>query len=847
MELLTLGPPRLLADDGEPVALPPKNLALLVFLVVADPGGFQRRDTLLAVFWPELDLDHGRNALNQAVYQLRRSLGGGAVVSRGKEELGVAGGAIACDAVELLNHLEAGESEAALERYGGPFLEGFHLSGAPEFERWLDATRARIRSAALRAALERADRAVEEGDAGEADRWLEWARDVAPTDERVARRLLRHLDRRGERARAIRVYRKLADRLRDELRLEPSPETRALVEEIRRRSRPYRSIRPLPERREVGPESPPVPVSTPVSTPDPGTASGDGADGEERHVSAALVVGGVLAGGAILALVGWFSSAPDGPPVRPLTVAVLPCEGGGGSDSAAYFAEGFSAEISTEIFRVPGLRVVSPAVVDRLRGSDAPRRETADSLGIDAVLECSVRRLGDRARVTARLVDGRQERQLWADSYDRRVSDVFALQSDVALAVARALDARLPTAAGSDASGPASPSAEAYDLYLKAAALVNHGQRAEAVRLLKEVVRLEPDFARAWHKLSVQYAHEVLSRGGDLAWADSGIAAGRRARAADPEVGGGGLPFNLVAKGRFSEADSLWHAALDEGTIDIGQLNTWAFFETVRGRCDRAFEITGHARRLDPWANTRWGDALAWSCVGEHGRSRDLLQGMIGWNRSMGLPPGPTTLAMLASLEMKQGTYEAAERRVEQLEAHHPGNHLTRMASAKLAYLRGQWEAARRRYAGIHAATPWARDAVTNVSVRARLGTAYLRAGRAERGREMLARAEEEARERIQEGSEHPGLAVELGLVHAARGAGEEAVRWLERAVDLGWPWRGQLIRDPAFDDVRHHARYRRVVERLARRQAEMRSRALAHRLGDEAVGDGFGAVGRPE
>lgn len=843
MELLTLGPPRLLADDGEPVALPPKNLALLVFLVVADPGGFQRRDTLLAIFWPELDLDHARNALNQAVYQLRRSIGGGAVVSRGKEELGVASGAIACDAVELLTHLEAGEPEAALARHGGPFLEGFHLSGAPEFERWLDATRARIRSAALRAALELAERAADEEDAGKAHRWLEWARDVAPTDERVVRRLLRHLDRRGERARAIRVYEKLAARLREELRLEPSPETRALVEQIRARSRPYRSARPLPERREISSENPPVPVPT----PDTGTGSGAGAEGEEWRVSAALVAAAIVGGGAILALVGWFSSTPEGPPVRPLTVAVLPCDGGGGPDSAAYFAEGFSTEITTEIFRVPGLRVVSPAVVERLGGSDAPRRQIPDSLGIDAVLECSVRRLGDRARVTARLVDGRQERQLWADSYDRRVSDVFALQSDVALAVARALDARLPTAAESDESSSTPPSAEAYDLYLKAAALVNHGQRAEAVRLLKEVVRLEPDFARAWHKLSVQYAHEVLSRGGDLAWADSGIAAGRRARAADPKVGGGGLPFNLVAKGHFSKADSVWHQALDEGSIGIGQLNTWAFFETVRGRCDRAFEITGHARRIDPWANTRWGDALAWSCVGEHDRARDLLQGMIGWNRSMGLPPGPTTLAMLASLEMKQGTYEAAERRIDQLEAHHPGNHLTKLASAKLAYLRGQWEAARRRYAGIHAATPWARDAVTNLSVRARLGTAYLRVGRSDRGRKLLARAEEEARERIQEGSEHPGLAVELALVHAARGAGEKAVRWLERAVDLGWPWRGQLLRDPALDDVREHARYRRVVERLARRQAEMRSRALALRLEDEAVGEGFGPVSRTE
>lgn len=858
MELVTLGTPRLRDADG-PVGLPPKSLAVLVFLAVADPDGRQRRDTLLATFWPELDQEHARNALNQTVYQLRRSLGADAVVSRGKEELVLAERAVACDAVEFRDRLEAGDREGALELYRGPFLEGVHLSGAPGFERWLDATRARLRSAALRAALERSDRAEGDGDVAEAGRLLEWAHSLAPTDERVARRLLRHLDRQGDRARAVRVYRDLADRLQDELGLEPSPETEALVGEIRGRSRPHGASAPRRQRDRASHASPAA--GGPAREPEPagGRAAVDGVEpsegrrapagpggaplrglGVKRGVAVAIVSVAALALAAAVALGGVFAGPSDGSPERPLTVAVLPCgdvdSEGDESNSAAYFAEGFTAEITTEIFRVPGVHVLSHAVIDRVGRSDVPRREIADSLGIDAVLECSVQRLENRARITTRLVDAREDRHLWAESYDRRISDVFALQSDVAVEVARALDARLPAAAGS-ATRSGAPSAEAYDLYLKAAALVNHGQRDEAVRLLKEVVRLEPEFARAWHKLSVQYAHQVVSRGGDLAWADSGIAAGRRARAADPEVGGGGLPFNLVAKGRFSAADSVWSEALEAGTIGIGQLNTWAFFETVRGRCDHAFEITAHAREIDPWANTRWGDALAWMCVGEYGRGRDLLQRMIGWNRSMGLPPGPTTLAMAAALEMMRGDFPAAARRIEQLRRHHPENHLALTASAKLAFLQGRWEEARRGYQEIHARTPHARNAVSNLSVRMRLGTALLRTGRLDRGRELLARAEAEARRRLREGSEHPGLAVELAHVHAARGDGDGAVRWLERAVGLGWPWRGLVEQDPSFDRIRQRPGYRRAVATLARREAQMRSRALAARGGDQAAG----------
>jgi DNA-binding SARP family transcriptional activator/TolB-like protein len=868
IHLRALGPPEVRVGDGR-VDLSPKLLAVLVYVAVAPPGESVRRDKLLALFWPELDQPRARNALNQALHQLRRRLGDGAVESRGKEELAPAG-AVVVDVARFEERLDAGHLAEALELYRGPFLEGFHLSGAPGFERWLDATRSRLRSAALQAALERSDRKEEEGDVAEAGRWLKWARDVAPTDERVIRRLLRHLDRQGDRARAVRVYRDLAKRLQDELGLEPSPETRSLVEEIRARSRPHHRTEARRKRAEITRDGRSGASRAGGSGPEGGGSAKTGADpsarrggtsttsagwirshGTELAVVVAVASGAALALGAAVDLGGGFTGSSDGSPERPLTVAVLPCEDvageGAEAGSGSYFAEGFTAEITTEVFRVPGLRVLSPAVIDRFARSDLPRREMADSLGIDAVLECSVHRLEERARITTRLVDAGDDRHLWAESYDRRISDVFGLQSDVALAVARALDARLPAGAGEPGPGSGEPSAEAYDLYLKAAALVNHGQRAEAVRLLKEVVRLEPEFARAWHKLSVQYAHEVVSRGGDLAWADSGIAAGRRARQADASVGGGGLPFNLVAKGRFSEADSVWAEALDEGTIDIGQLNTWAFFETVRGRCDHAFEITAHAREIDPWANTRWGDALAWMCVGEHDRARDLLQGMVGWNRSMGLPPGPTTLAMAATLEMMRGDFSAAARRVEQLTRHHPENHLARSASAKLALMEGRWDEARRRYGRLHTRAPQARNAVSHLSVRMRLATALLRTGREARGLELLARAEEEALGRLREGSEHPGLAMELAHVHAARGDGEEAVRWLDRAVDLGWRWRGPLLWDPSFDELRERPGYRRVVATVARHEARMRNRALALRLGEEGAGEGLVAGEGPE
>src|SRR5437763_119048 len=123
----------------------PKLLALLGYLTFARPWGFQRRDTLVALLWPELDHAHARNALNQAVHALRQALGREALRARGEEEVGTSDEDISCDVREFEAALEADQAEQALELYRGSLFNGFHLSEVPEFERWLDEERERVR------------------------------------------------------------------------------------------------------------------------------------------------------------------------------------------------------------------------------------------------------------------------------------------------------------------------------------------------------------------------------------------------------------------------------------------------------------------------------------------------------------------------------------------------------------------------------------------------------------------------------------------------------------------------------------------------------------------------------
>jgi DNA-binding SARP family transcriptional activator len=238
IEFRLLGSVDLKGSEGETlrsVLAQPKRVALLAYLAVARPNGFHRRDKLLGLFWPESDQERGRGSLRKAIYLLRQSLGEEVIVSRGDEEIGLAEGALWCDAVAFEAALDVGEPERALELYRGHLLDGFYIAEAPEFERWVDGERERLCARASEAAWALADEAEGMGNGVEVAKWARKAVSFSPDDEAALRRLLELLDRLGDRTGAIKEYEGFARRSREEYEADPSPETQALIAAIRER------------------------------------------------------------------------------------------------------------------------------------------------------------------------------------------------------------------------------------------------------------------------------------------------------------------------------------------------------------------------------------------------------------------------------------------------------------------------------------------------------------------------------------------------------------------------------------------------------------------------------------
>ena len=197
------------------------------------------------------------------------------------------------------------------------------------------------------------------------------------------------------------------------------------------------------------------------------------------------------------------------------SVAVLPFENLSKEQENAYFADGVQDEILTDLAKVADLKVISrTSVMPYKSGIARNLRQIGQQLGVAHVVEGSVQRTGNRVRVNAQLVDARTDRQLWAQTYDRDLADVFAIQSEIAKAIADQLQAKLSPREKNAIERPPTSDISAFDLYARAKNILLTAQEREkadllqAVDLLNQAVARDPSFFHAYCQLA--YAHDAL-------------------------------------------------------------------------------------------------------------------------------------------------------------------------------------------------------------------------------------------------------------------------------------------------------------------------------------------------
>ncbi len=308
--------------------------------------------------------------------------------------------------------------------------------------------------------------------------------------------------------------------------------------------------------------------------------------------------------------------------VEDRSVAILPFVNMSPDPAQEYFSDGITEEIINAVVKIPGLSVPARTSVFAFRDHRGDVREIGASLNVAHVLEGSVRSQGDQVRITAQLIKVKDGFHLWSETFDRKLENIFAVQEEIAAAIAEALVGELGNAI--ETVPNQTRNMAAYDTYLKGRAALR-SRESEAVTLLEQVTVADPDFAPAWAALAIAY-QSVLE---DY---QKGIDTARKALALDADNVDAlnAMGAALRQQRRWLEAEKYFDRALAIDPNSAELLEDYAEFLSLVGRTEEALVITSRGMEIDsrlvPLVFAHM-DALA--ANGYHDAARRLAQELI--------------------------------------------------------------------------------------------------------------------------------------------------------------------------------------------------------------------------
>ena len=561
--LSLLGEFALSAPGGHVVAITGKKNRALLAILALSPGQAMTRERLASLLWGDRGEEQARNSLRQSLAVLRKELGpdGGNLVRSQDEALKLQLAATAVDVLDVVagtmsNDVEILRAAAAL--CSGDLLADVVIH-EESFEEWLAVERSSFGVTKLRLFERLAE--LETGQARVAAAQHLVALD--PLRESSQRILMQAYSDAGENALALKQYEKCRELLSRELNIEPAKETQELRERI---------------------------------------GGGDGVAGTSAP-TAEKVKADPLYLNTLASLGQTVRSKVMATPAKD-SIAVLPFTNISGEPAQEFFTDGLTEDIITDLSNAPGLFVIARNSTLAYKGKPTDVRQIAHDLGVNYILEGSARRSETRLRINVQLSSAAEGgRHVWAERFDRQLTDVFAVQDEIARRVVDAICGKLVGTSVSERYRPSN--LEAYDLCVRSRNqwYISKSANDEARLLLERAISLDPDYCEAhW-----QLANTLIFSW--LLWGDAqepnhrnALALARRAVEIDPSDSTARctLGYMLLYDHRWADAEQEYDAAVRLGPNNAHAFADLAYFHVMNGRPQEAVSAAAHALRLNP-------------------------------------------------------------------------------------------------------------------------------------------------------------------------------------------------------------------------------------------------------
>ncbi len=452
------------------------------------------------------------------------------------------------------------------------------------------------------------------------------------------------------------------------------------------------------------------------------------------------------------------------------SIAVLPFDNLSGDPDNAYFTEGVQDEILTRLAKVADLKVIARTSTQKFRSAPENLPEIAKQLGVMNILEGSVQKANDQVRVNVQLINALTYAHLWADTYDRRFTDIFAVESEIAKNVADALQAKLTGSEKSSIAKAPTADPEAYELYLKGRFFWNKRSGADlrkAIEYFNQAIAKDPNYALAYAGLADSYL--LLPNYGSASTQESVP------------------PARAALRKALELDDSLAEAHASSGLLD-----------TFECRLERAISDFERAIQLKP----NYATAHHWLMFGRLSLGH-LDQAIEEGKRALKLDPlSPIINADFAWTYFCARRFDKAERQARKTLEIDPQFFLAH-------YYRGQVLQFKGHLSEAIAEFQKAVDLNGDPDSLGMLGQAYARNGQKDEAQKILLRLNEEAKSRYV-------APYATALVYLGLGEKERALDELERAYQRGDTNYLFVVRvDPMLDDLRGHPRFDALVQKI--------------------------------
>jgi serine/threonine protein kinase/Tfp pilus assembly protein PilF len=503
-------------------------------------------------------------------------------------------------------------------------------------------------------------------------------------------------------------------------------------------------------------------------------------------------------------------------PVDPnrLSIAVLPFENASGSEEDETFSDGITEDITTQLSKIGELEVKSQTSMKKYKNSPKGIKEIGLELGVASILEGSVRRADNQVRITTRLVDSIKDRQIWAESYDKELKEIFSIQSDIALQIATALRAKLTPAEKGRIEKKPTENPKAYEFYLKGREYYYRGRKEDneqAIELFNKALELDPNYALAYAGMADAYFQRWQMFGFPKTWLDNAIETSQKAIALDPNLA---EAYKALALGYYGKGWIRKSIELSQKAVDLNPNSYTALYFLGRmyediGEYDKALPLLRKAMAVSPAMSgpySVFGDCY----VGLD----DYQQGEEWLKKALEIQPDShNPHDALFHLYLAAGRLEEAIMEGQKILSLYPDRQSNFLYPGRAE-----------RFAGhLDKAQSYLEKAGSGAAVD--LGYVYWKTGKRDQAQKLLQSVLVTLKNEADSGNESWKVRRNIAGINAILGNKEEALQWLQKAIDAGFLSCRYIARDPTFESLRDDERFKQIMDKTKAKVGEMRKR----------------------